>query len=171
MLLGGDLTWGGKHTIQYSDDVLYKCVPETLNFINQCYPNKLNKNKIIFQNYPNLLFFKFNLSSNHIDFVLKVFLECLLILFLSKFQILALLCTYYFFILYCISSYLFAYSESDYREPVVTQSLCELTSDSPQGPSHTVAVQADGMGTKSRSQTRLTTPLLLMLLPIFHPPE
>ena len=23
----GDLTWGGEHTIQYTDDVLYNCIP------------------------------------------------------------------------------------------------------------------------------------------------
>ena len=25
----GDLTWGGEHTIQYIDDVLQNCIPET----------------------------------------------------------------------------------------------------------------------------------------------
>ena len=25
----GDLTWGGEHTIQYTDGVLYDCTPET----------------------------------------------------------------------------------------------------------------------------------------------
>ena len=25
----GDLTWGGEHTIQYTDDVLQKCTPES----------------------------------------------------------------------------------------------------------------------------------------------
>ena len=25
----GDLTWGGEHTIQYTDDVLQNCTPET----------------------------------------------------------------------------------------------------------------------------------------------
>ena len=24
-----DMTWGGEHTIQYKDDVLQNCVPET----------------------------------------------------------------------------------------------------------------------------------------------
>ena len=24
-----DLTWGGEHTIQYTDDVLFNCTPET----------------------------------------------------------------------------------------------------------------------------------------------
>ena len=28
----GDLTWSGEHTIQYTDDVLQNCTPET-----QCY--------------------------------------------------------------------------------------------------------------------------------------
>ena len=27
--MGGDLTWGGKHTIQCADDVLQTCAPET----------------------------------------------------------------------------------------------------------------------------------------------
>ena len=40
----GDLTWGGKHSIQYTDDVLKNYTPETYNFINQCHPNKFNKN-------------------------------------------------------------------------------------------------------------------------------
>ena len=29
MVMEGDLTWGGKHTIQYTDDVLQNCTPET----------------------------------------------------------------------------------------------------------------------------------------------
>ena len=29
MVMGGDLTWGGEHIIQYTDDVLYNCTPET----------------------------------------------------------------------------------------------------------------------------------------------
>ena len=29
MVMEGDLTWGGEHTIQYTDDVLYNCTPET----------------------------------------------------------------------------------------------------------------------------------------------
>ena len=27
--MGGDLTWGGEHTKQYTDDVLQNCTPET----------------------------------------------------------------------------------------------------------------------------------------------
>ena len=29
MVIEGDLTWGGEHTIQYTDDVLQNCTPET----------------------------------------------------------------------------------------------------------------------------------------------
>ena len=29
MVMEGDLTWGGEHTIQYTDIVLQNCVPET----------------------------------------------------------------------------------------------------------------------------------------------
>ena len=29
MVMGGDLTWGGEHTTQYTDDVLQSCTPET----------------------------------------------------------------------------------------------------------------------------------------------
>ena len=28
MVMEGDLTWGGEHTIQYTDDVLQSCMPE-----------------------------------------------------------------------------------------------------------------------------------------------
>ena len=27
--MAGDLTWGGEHTTQYTDDVLQNCTPET----------------------------------------------------------------------------------------------------------------------------------------------
>ena len=29
MVMEGDLTWGGEHMIQYMDDVLQNCIPET----------------------------------------------------------------------------------------------------------------------------------------------
>ena len=29
MVMEGDLTWGGEHTIQYTDDVLQNCTLET----------------------------------------------------------------------------------------------------------------------------------------------
>ena len=38
MEVEGDLTWGGEHTIQYTDDVLQNCAPET-------YINSIKKNK------------------------------------------------------------------------------------------------------------------------------
>ena len=42
----GDLTWGGEYTVQYRDDILQNCTPETLyNIINQCHPNKFNRIK------------------------------------------------------------------------------------------------------------------------------
>ena len=28
MVIKGDLTWGGEHTIQYTDDALQNCTPE-----------------------------------------------------------------------------------------------------------------------------------------------
>ena len=46
-----DLTQGGKHTIQYTDDVLQNCIHETYNCINQCHLNKLKK----FKKYHKLL--------------------------------------------------------------------------------------------------------------------
>ena len=27
-MMKGNLTWGGEHTIEYTDDVLYNCIPE-----------------------------------------------------------------------------------------------------------------------------------------------
>ena len=29
MVMDGDLTWGGEHTIQCTDDILYHCTPKT----------------------------------------------------------------------------------------------------------------------------------------------
>ena len=29
MEMDGDLTWGGEHTMQYTDDILQNCTPET----------------------------------------------------------------------------------------------------------------------------------------------
>ena len=29
MVMEGDFAWGGEHTIQYTDDKLYSCIPET----------------------------------------------------------------------------------------------------------------------------------------------
>ena len=43
MVMEGDLTWGGEHTTQSTDDVLWNCASETCNFVNQCHPNKFSK--------------------------------------------------------------------------------------------------------------------------------
>ena len=29
MVMEGDLTWGGEYTIQYADDIVQNCIPET----------------------------------------------------------------------------------------------------------------------------------------------
>ena len=29
MVMEGDLTWGGEHTMQYTGDVLWRCTPQT----------------------------------------------------------------------------------------------------------------------------------------------
>ena len=43
-MIEGDLTLGGEHTMQYTDDVLYRIVTWNLyNFINQCNLNTVNK--------------------------------------------------------------------------------------------------------------------------------
>ena len=34
--------WGGEHTIQGTDDVLWSCAPEACNFVNQGHPNRFN---------------------------------------------------------------------------------------------------------------------------------
>ena len=40
------LTVAGGHTMQYTDQVSQKCILETsVSYINQCHPNKFNKNK------------------------------------------------------------------------------------------------------------------------------
>ena len=33
MVMEGDLIWGGEHTTQYTDGVLYNCIPETCIFL------------------------------------------------------------------------------------------------------------------------------------------
>ena len=43
-----DMTWGGEHTMHYTDDGLWNRTPETciiLIIINQCHPNKCNEEK------------------------------------------------------------------------------------------------------------------------------
>ena len=44
MVMEGDLIWGGEHTTQYTDDVLYTW--NLYNFINQYHPiNSIKKKK------------------------------------------------------------------------------------------------------------------------------
>ena len=43
MVMEGDLTWGGEHTIRYTDDVIGLYTWKLYNFINQCHPKKFNK--------------------------------------------------------------------------------------------------------------------------------
>ena len=45
MVMEGDLTWGGEHTILCTDDVLWNRASETCNFVNQCHLNKFNLKK------------------------------------------------------------------------------------------------------------------------------
>ena len=41
--MGGDLTQGGEHTIQYTDDVLQNYMPETyINLLTNGHLNKFN---------------------------------------------------------------------------------------------------------------------------------
>ena len=50
MAMEGDLTWGGEHTVQYTDDVLQNYMPETyiilLNHVTAI--NSVKKKKISF---------------------------------------------------------------------------------------------------------------------------
>ena len=43
--MAGDLTWGGEHTIQHTDDVLQKCILETYIILLTNVTNKFYKNK------------------------------------------------------------------------------------------------------------------------------
>ena len=44
MVMEGDLTWGGEHTIQYTVDVFQNCTPETYIIYYLRIPPKVNKN-------------------------------------------------------------------------------------------------------------------------------
>ena len=47
MVMERDLTWGGEHTIQYTDDVLQNCTPETyIIALTNVTPVNLNNKKI-----------------------------------------------------------------------------------------------------------------------------
>ena len=43
MVMEGDLTWGGEHTIQFADDLLQNCTPEMyIILISQYHPSRFN---------------------------------------------------------------------------------------------------------------------------------
>ena len=44
MVMDRDLTLGAKHTVQYAEAVLQKCMPGTYGILLTSYSNKLNKN-------------------------------------------------------------------------------------------------------------------------------
>ena len=45
--MGRDVTWGSEHTIQYTDDVLQNCTPETyIIALTNVTPVNLNNKKI-----------------------------------------------------------------------------------------------------------------------------
>ena len=47
MVIEGDLTWGGEHTTQYTNDVLQSCTPKTyIILLTNVIPKKLNKKRI-----------------------------------------------------------------------------------------------------------------------------
>ena len=52
MVMEGDLTWGGEHTIQCTHDILQNCTPETYIILltNATPINLMNKKKIV-KNY------------------------------------------------------------------------------------------------------------------------
>ena len=44
MVMEGDWTWGGEHTIQYTVDILQNFTPETyITLLTNATPNKFNK--------------------------------------------------------------------------------------------------------------------------------
>ena len=49
MVVEGDLTWGGEHTIEYMDDALWKCTPVTYTIsLPNINPNKFDKKLVFF---------------------------------------------------------------------------------------------------------------------------
>ena len=55
MVIEGDLTWGGEHTIQYKDDVSLNCTPETYKML---LTNITPINSIYILNCLSLLYFR-----------------------------------------------------------------------------------------------------------------
>ena len=47
MVMEGDLTWGGAHTIRYTDDALWNCTPESyIILLTNLTRNKFNFRKL-----------------------------------------------------------------------------------------------------------------------------
>lgn len=58
MVMEGELIWGGEHTMQYRDDVLWNCVPETCTIlltsftpISSIKRKSLDQNDLYFLNF------------------------------------------------------------------------------------------------------------------------
>ena len=47
VVMGGDVTWGGKYTRQCTDEVWQNCASETCTVLFKCHPNKFNKREKI----------------------------------------------------------------------------------------------------------------------------
>ena len=47
MVMARKLTWGGEHTVQYTDNVLQTCTPETYAILLTNDRNKFNKNNFV----------------------------------------------------------------------------------------------------------------------------
>ena len=43
MVMGGDLTWGVEHTVQYTYDAFQNCTTETYMILLTNHPNNFNK--------------------------------------------------------------------------------------------------------------------------------
>ena len=52
-VMEGDLTWGGEHTVHYTDDVVQNCTPETYVILSA----KVTPINSIMNNYMELLIF------------------------------------------------------------------------------------------------------------------
>ena len=53
MVMEGDLTWGGEHTVQCTDDVLWKCAAETcitlLTSVTQINSIKVKEKRLVME--------------------------------------------------------------------------------------------------------------------------
>ena len=58
----GNLTWGGEHTIEYTDEVLYNCIPE-IYIILLTNASPINSIKLFFKSKKKIAY-KFNHKAN-----------------------------------------------------------------------------------------------------------